>query len=146
MSEKQWIITAAIVLVIAAALSVYYVPRSAARTLELPDWQPAYIESHMSKSGHDGIYIHKIEEREEVEDFLTSLQTLQMKYADRKHFYEIGKVSADVFVHYDNGRGCSVTLSDNGLVRYNDKNYRCEDTAALKELLTRMQSWEQVAP
>ena len=143
MSKKQWIVTAAIILAIVAAMCIYYVPRSVIRTPELPDWQPAYIESHVSKRGYDGICIHKTEE---TADFLASLQAVEMRYVDRKNSYQVGAVSADVFLHYDNGQGDHIFLSDNGVIRYDNKTYKCTDPAALKDLLAQIQSWEQIAP
>ena len=141
MSKKQWIVTAAIILAIVAALSVYYVPRSVDRALGLPEDKTIHIGGHVSKSA-DSIMSYKTEDAEEMETFLAALQTLQMRYINRKNIYEVGKVSADVFVHYENGSDCHFFISDNGAVRYNDKNYRCNDPAALQDLLTQIESWE----
>ena len=113
MSKKQWIITAAIVLAIVAALSGYYVPRSVDRALGLPEDKTIHIGGHVSK-GVDSIMSYKTEDVEEMETFLAALQTLQMQYINRKNIYEVGKVSADVFVRYENGSDYHFFISDNG--------------------------------
>ena len=146
MSKKDWTITAAIVLAIVTAMSIYYVPRSVVRTPELPEGQIAFVECHVRKSNYDGIYFYKVEDTEEAASFFADLQAVEMRYVDRKNSYQVGAVSADVFLHYDNGRGDHIFLSDNGVIRYDNKTYKCTDPAAVEQLLTRIQSWEQIAP
>ena len=69
------------------------------------------------------------------------LQPVQMRYIDRKSVYEVGKVGADVFIRYEDGSDLRIYLSDNGAVRYDDKNYKCNDPAVLEDLLVQIQSW-----
>ena len=146
MSKKQWIVTAAIILAIVAAMCIYYVPRSVIRTPELPEGQISLIESHVRKSNSDELSICMLKDTEEAASFFADLQAVEMRYVDRKNSYQVGAVSADVFLHYDNGQGDHIFLSDNGVIRYDNKTYKCTDTAALKDLLAQIQSWEQIAP
>ena len=146
MSKKEWTITAAIILAIVAALCIYYVPRSVVRTPKLPEGQISFVECHVRKSNYDGIYIYKVEDAEEAASFLAALQAVEMRYVDRKNSYQVGAVSADVFLHYDNGRGDHIFLSDNGVIRYDNKTYKSTDLAALEQMLIWIQSWEQIAP
>ena len=146
MSKKQWIVTAAIILAIVTALSLYYVPRSVDRTVNLPDSEPLFIQGFVSDGVEDPILGYKTEDAEEMAAFLAALQPVQMRYINRKNVYEVGKVSADVFIRYEDGSDFRIYLSDNGAVRYNDKNYKCNDPAVLKQLLTQIQSWTQTTP
>lgn len=142
MTKKDWIITAVIVLAIVTAMSLYYVPRIVVRTVNLPEGEPLLIQGYVSNEVKDPILGYKTEDAEEMAAFLAALQPVEMRYVDRKNIYEVGEVSADVFVHYGDGGEFRIFLSDNGAVRYNDKNYKCKDTAAVKDLLARIQSWE----
>lgn len=142
MSKKQWIITAAIILAIVTALSVFYVPRIVGRTVNLPDGEPLLIKGFVSNEVKNPILDCKTEDAEEMAAFLAALQSIEMRYVDRKNIYEVGKFSADVFIRYEDGGEFRIFLSDNGTVRYDDKNYRCNDPAALQDLLTQVQSWE----
>ena len=146
MSKKQWIVTAAIILAIVTALSLYYVPRSVERTVTLPDNEPLFIQGFVSDGVKDPILGYKTEDAEEMATFLAALQTVEMRYVDRKSVYEVGKVGADVFIRYEDGNDLRIYLSDNGAVRYDNKNYKCSDPAALKDLLTQIQSWAQTTP
>lgn len=146
MTKKQWIVTVAIILAIVTALSLYYVPRSVDRTVNLPDSEPLFIQGFVSDGVEDPILGYKTEDAEEMAAFLAALQPVQMRYINRKNVYEVGKVSADVFIRYEDGSDFRIYLSDNGAVRYNDKNYKCNDPAVLKQLLTQIQSWTQTTP
>ena len=146
MTKKQWIVTVAIILAIVTALSLYYVPRSVDRTVNLPDSEPLFIQGFVSDGVEDPILGYKTEDAEEMAAFLAALQPVQMRYINRKNVYEVGKVSADVFIRYEDGSDFRIYLSDNGAVRYNDKNYKCNDPAVLKDLLTQIQSWTQTTP
>ena len=142
MTKKQWIVTVAIILAIVTALSLYYVPRSVDRTVNLPDSEPLFIQGFVSDGVEDPILGYKTEDAEEMAAFLAALQPVQMRYINRKNVYEVGKVSADVFIRYEDGNDLRIYLSDNGAVRYDNKNYLCSDPAALKALLTQIESWE----
>ena len=146
MTKKQWIVTVAILLAIVTALSLYYVPRSVDRTVNLPDSEPLFIQGFVSDGVEDPILGYKTEDAEEMAAFLAALQPVQMRYINRKNVYEVGKVSADVFIRYEDGSDFRIYLSDNGAVRYNDKNYKCNDPAVLEQLLTQIQSWTQTTP
>ena len=146
MTKKQWIVTVAIILAIVTALSLYYVPRSVDRTVNLPDSEPLFIQGFVSDGVEDPIIGYKTEDAEEMAAFLAALQPVQMRYINRKNVYEVGKVSADVFIRYEDGSDFRIYLSDNGAVRYNDKNYKCNDPAVLEQLLTQIQSWTQTTP
>lgn len=146
MTKKQWIVTVAIILAIVTALSLYYVPRSVDRTVNLPDSEPLFIQGFVSDGVEDPILGYKTEDAEEMAAFLAALQPVQMRYINRKNVYEVGKVSADVFIRYEDGSDLRIYLSDNGAVRYNDKNYKCNDPAVLEQLLTQIQSWTQTTP
>ena len=146
MSKKQWIVTAAIILAIVTALSLYYVPRSVDRTVNLPDSEPLFIQGFVSDGVKDPILGYKTEDAEEVAAFLAALQPVEMRYINRKSVYEVGKVGADVFVRYEDGNDLRIYLSDNGAFRYDNKNYKCSDPAVLKDLLTQIQSWAQTTP
>lgn len=142
MSKKQWIVTAAIILAIVTALSLYYVPRSVDRTVNLPDNEPLFIQGFVSDGVKDPILGYKTEDAEEMAAFLAALQPVEMRYINRKSVYEVGEVGADVFIRYEDGNDLRIYLSDNGAVRYDNKNYKCKDPAAVKDLLTQVQSWE----
>lgn len=146
MSKKQWIVTAAIILAIVTAMCIYYVPRSVERTVNLPDSEPLFIQGFVSDGVKDPILGYKTEDAEEMAAFLAALQPVEMRYINRKSVYEVGKFSADVFVRYMDGNDLRIYLSDNGAVRYDNKNYKCSDPAALKDLLTQIQSWAQTTP
>lgn len=146
MTKKQWIVTVAIILAIVTALSLYYVPRSVDRTVNLPDSEPLFIQGFVADGVEDPILGYKTEDAEEMAAFLAALQPVQMRYINRKNVYEVGKVSADVFIRYEDGSDFRIYLSDNGAVRYNDKNYKCNDPAVLEQLLTQIQSWTQTTP
>ena len=146
MTKKQWIVTVAIILAIVTALSLYYVPRSVDRTVNLPDSEPLFIQGFVSDGVEDPILGYKTEDAEEMAAFLAALQPVQMRYINRKNVYEVGKVSADAFIRYEDGSDFRIYLSDNGAVRYNDKNYKCNDPAVLEQLLTQIQSWTQTTP
>ena len=146
MSKKQWIVTAAIILAIVTALSIYCVPRSVDRTVNLPDSEPLFIQGFVSDGVKDPILGYKTEDAEEMAAFLAALQPVEMRYINRKSVYEVGKVGADVFIRYEDGNDLRIYLSDNGAVRYDNKNYKCSDPAALKDLLTQIQSWAQTTP
>ena len=146
MTKKDWIVTAAIILAIVTALSLYYVPRSVERTVNLPDSEPLFIQGFVSDGVKDPILGYKTEAAEEMAAFLAALQMVEMRYVDRKSVYEVGKVGADVFVRYEDGNDLRIYLSDNGAVRYDNKNYKCSDPAALKGLLTQIQCWTQTTP
>ncbi len=141
MTKKQWIVTVAIILAIVTALSLYYVPRSVDRTVNLPDSEPLFIQGFVSDGVEDPILGYKTEDAEEMAAFLAALQPVQMRYINRKNVYEVGKVSADVFIRYEDGSDFRIYLSDNGAVRYDDKNYKCNDPAVLEDLLVQIQSW-----
>lgn len=141
MTKKQWIVTVAIILAIVTALSLYYVPRSVDRTVNLPDSEPLFIQGFVSDGVEDPILGYKTEDAEEMAAFLAALQPVQMRYINRKSVYEVGKVSADVFIRYEDGSDFRIYLSDNGAVRYDDKNYKCNDPAVLEDLLVQIQSW-----
>ena len=142
MTKKQWIITAAIILAIVTALSLYYVPRIVGRTVNLPDGEPLLIKGFVSNEVKNPILDCKTEDAEEMAAFLVDLQSIEMRYVDRKNIYEVGKFSADVFIRYEDGGEFRIFLSENGAVRWNDKNYKCTDPEAVKDLLARIQSWE----
>ena len=146
MTKKQWIVTVAIILAIVTALSLYYVPRSVDRTVNLPDSEPLFIQGFVSDGVEDPILGYKTEDAEEMAAFLAALQPVQMRYINRKNVSEVGKVRAAVFIRYEDGSDFRIYLSDNGAVRYNDKNYKCNDPAVLKQLLTQIQSWTQTTP
>lgn len=146
MTKKERIVTAAIILAIVTALSVYLISRSVERTPELPDGEPLLMKGYVSGDVHDPFCGYKTEDAEEMASFLAALQTVEMRYVDRKNIYEVGKVGADVFIRYEDGNDLRIYLSDNGAVRYDNKNYKCNDPAVLKDLLTQIQNWTQVAP
>ena len=54
----------------------------------------------------------------------------------------MGDVCADVVMRFEDGGHWKIVLSDNGLVRWDNKNYRCEDGEALKDLLEQIKSWK----
>lgn len=141
MTKKQWIVTVAIILAIVTALSLYYVPRSVDRTVNLPDSEPLFIQGFVSDGVKDPVLGYKTENAEEMAAFLAALQPVQMRYINRKNVYEVGKVGADVFIRYEDGSDLRIYLSDNGAVRYDDKNYKCNDPAVLEDLLVQIQSW-----
>lgn len=141
MTKKQWIVTVAIILAIVTALSLYYVPRSVDRTVNLPDSEPLFIQGFVSDGVEDPILGYKTEDAEEMAAFLAALQPVKMRYIDRKSVYEVGKVGADVFIRYEAGSDLRIYLSDNGAVRYDDKNYKCNDPAVLEDLLVQIQRW-----
>ena len=141
MSKKQWIITAAVVLAIVTALCVFYVPRSVERAVNLPDSEPLFIQAFVSDGVKDPVLGYKTENAEGMAAFLAALQPVKMRYIDRKSVYEVGKVGADVFIRYEDGSDLRIYLSDNGAVRYDDKNYKCNDPAVLEDLLVQIQSW-----
>ena len=140
MSKKQWIITAAVVLAIVTALCVFYVPRSVERTVNLPDSEPLFIQAFVSDEVNT-IIGYKTEDAEEMAAFLAALQPVEMRYINRKSVYEVGEVGADVFIRYEDGSDLRIYLSNNGAVRYDNKNYKCNDPAALKGLLPQIESW-----
>ena len=142
MSKKQWIVTAAIILAIVTAMSLYYVPRIVGRTVNLPDGEPLLIKGFVSNEVKNPILDCKTEDAEEMAAFLVALQSTEMRYVDRKNIYEVGKFSADVFIRYEDGGEFRIFLSENGAVRWNDKNYKCTDPEAVEDLLTQVQSWE----
>ena len=146
MTKKDWIVTAAIILASVTALSIYYVPRSVDRTVNLPDSELLFIQGFVSDGVKDPILGYKTEDAEEMAAFLAALQPVEMRYINQKSVYEVGKVGADVFIHYEDGNDLRIYLSDNGAVRYDNKNYKCNDPAVLKDLLTQIQSWTQTAP
>ena len=142
MTKKDWIITAAIVLAIVAALSVFCVPRRLDRVLGLNDETPTRISGHVSTDIFASIRSYKPVSEQEMTAFLETLQTAQVTYVNGKNVYQVGDVCADVVVHYGEDQRCIFFLSDNGTIHYGNKNYKCKDTAVLKALLTQIESWE----
>ena len=140
MSKKRWIIMAVVILPIVAAIIVYCVPRGVSRVLSLSDGEPASISSYMDVRA--SVKSYKTEDPQEMAQFLEPLQMLQVKYVNSRNIYEVGEVSADIFVRYDDGSLCRFFISDNGIVRCNGKNYRCADKAALEALLELLESWQ----
>lgn len=142
MSKKQWIITAAIILAIVTALCVFYVPRRLDRVLGLDDETPTRISGHVSTDTFASIRSYKPVSEQEMTAFMETLQTAQVTYVNGKNVYQVGDVCVDVVVHYGEDQRCIFVFSDNGAVHYDNKNYKCGDTAVLKDLLTQVQSWE----
>ena len=142
MSKKQWIVTAAIILAIVAALSVFCVPRRLDRVLGLNDETPTRISGHVSTDTFASIRSYKPVSEQEMTAFLETLQTAQVTYVNGKNVYQVGDVCADVVVHYGEDQRCIFFFSDNGTIHYGNKNYKCKDTAVLKALLTQIESWE----
>ena len=145
MSKKQWIITAAIVLAIAAVLSIFYVPRKLERVMDLPAAEPVSIHGHVSGDVYTLLMSYKTDDIPAMEQFLAPLWDLQMRYTNNSNVYQVGEVSADVTVRFADGSLCRFFISDNGTVRCNDKNYFCKDTEALKDLLAQIESWENTS-
>ena len=142
MTKKDWIITAAIVLAIVTALSIYCVPRRLDRVLGLNDETPTRISGHVSTDIFASIRSYKPVSEQEMTAFLETLQTAQVTYVNGKNVYQVGDVCADVVVHYGEDQRCVFFFSDNGTIHYGNKNYKCKDTAVLKALLTQIESWE----
>ena len=142
MTKKDWIITAAIVLAIVTALSIYCVPRRLDRVLGLNDETPTRISGHVSTDIFASIRSYKPVSEQEMTAFLETLQTAQVTYVNGKNVYQVGDVCADVVVHYGEDQRCIFFFSDNGTIHYGNKNYKCKDTAVLKALLTQIESWE----
>ena len=84
MTKKQWIITAAIILAIVTAMSLYYVPRIVGRTVNLPDGEPLLIKGFVSNEVKNPILDCKTEDAEEMAAFLAALQPVEMRYISRK--------------------------------------------------------------
>ena len=142
MTKKDWIITAAIILAIVTALSIYCVPRRLDRVLGLNDETPTRISGHVSTDTFASIRSYKPVSEQEMTAFMETLQTAQVTYVNGKNVYQVGDVCADVVVHYGEDQRCFFVFFDNGAEHYDDKNYKCKDTAAVKDLLTQIQSWE----
>ena len=142
MTKKDWIVTAAIILAIVTALSIYCVPRRLDRVLGLDNEMPTRISGHVSTDIFASIRSYKPVSEQEMTAFLETLQTAQVTYVNGKNVYQVGDVCADVVVHYGEDQRCIFFFSDNGTIHYGNKNYKCKDTAVLKALLTQIESWE----
>ena len=140
MSKKQWTVTAVIVLVIVAALCIFYMPRDLERVIGLPDVAPEAIAGKIEGDVNEPIQAYKTDDTQKIEVFVSLLRELQVTYINGSSAYPIGEVSADVTMAVDGGF-CRFFISDNGTVRCNDKNYRCKDAAALRDLLAQIESW-----
>ena len=139
MGKKESKVAAVVVLAV-VVICIYYVPRLVVRTPSIPEKEIASISGYTSYKGlTDEKY--KTEELQEMERFLEAVQTLRMRYNNRSDIYEVGAVCADVVVRFGDGSHWKLVLSDNGLVRCDNKNYRCEDQAAVQDLLAQIKSW-----
>ena len=141
MSKKESKLVAVVLLAAVVAICLYFVPRLVARTPNIPEKELASISGYTSYKGlSDEKY--KTEEPQEMVQFLEAVQALRIRYDNKKDIYEVGDVCADVVVRFEDGGHWKIVLSDNGLVRWDNKNYRCEDGEALKDLLEQIKSWK----
>lgn len=141
MSKKESKLAAVVLLAAVVAICLYFVPRLVARTPNVPEGEAVSVSGDMSYKGvPDEEY--KTEEPQEMAQFLEAVQALRIRYDNKKDIYEVGDVCADVVVRFEDGGHWKIVLSDNGLVRWDNKNYRCEDGEALKDLLEQIKSWK----
>ena len=141
MSKKQWIITAAVVLAIVTALSIFYVPRTLAKVMDLPDAAPTTMIGGVTVSIHEDSQNYKTDDAQEMAQVMDLLRSLKVKYVGGDA-YAVGKKDANVGVRFADGSSRAFFFSDNGTIRYDDKTYFCEDKAALESLLEIICGWE----
>lgn len=141
MKKKELKAVVIVMLAAVVAICFYYVPRLVARTPNIPEGEVASVSGYTSYKGLP-TETYKTEEPQEMAQFLEAVQTLRVRYDNGRDIYEVGALCADVVVSFDDGSHWKIVLSDNGLVRWDNKNYRCEDKEALVALLEQIKGWE----
>ena len=140
MSKKQSKFVAIILMAIVAVVCIYYVPRLVARTPDIPKGESTSINGYVSyASTSDKEY--KTAVPGEMERFLEAVQALRIRYDNGNDMYKVGDVCADVVVRFGDGSHWKMVISDNGLVRINNKNYHCEDQEAVEGILEQIEGW-----
>ena len=142
MKKKYWIIVAAAVLALAAVLAIFSVPRKMERVMDLPDAAPAAMSGGVTVSIHEDIKNYKTDDAQEMAQVMDLLRSLKVKYVNGSDAYRVGNEDADVGIGFADGSNRYFFFSNNGAVRYDDKNYFCEDKAALEELMEIIKGWE----
>ena len=145
MKKKIWLIA---VVAVAAALLVgnfirLAVPQSLERLLEFPDGEPTVINGIVVGDVFSPIVTHRTDDAQTMAQVMELLRALEMKYVSSSDVYHVSDgESIRVGVRFTDGSVRSFSFSVGGSIRCNDKNYFCDDKAALKELAELVKSWE----
>ena len=142
MKKKYWIIVAAAVLALAAVLAIFSVPRKMERVMDLPDAAPAAMSGGVTVSIHEDIKNYKTDDAQEMARVLELLRAMKVKYVGGSDAYAVGGRDANVGMAFADGSSRHFFFAENGTVRYDDKNYFCEDKAALEELMNIICGWD----
>ena len=142
MKKKYWIIVAAAVLALAALLAIFSVPRKLERVMDLPDTSSTAMSGGVTVSIHEDIKNYKTDDAQEMARVLELLRAMKVKYVGGSDAYAVGGRDANVGMAFADGSNRRFFFAENGTVRYDDKNYFCEDKAALEELMNIICGWD----
>lgn len=145
MSKKQWAVIAGVVLILAAALCVFYFPRKAERVLDLCEKTPTGAYAYVTRGVEDSIK-YVASDAQEVAQMEEHLKGMKLRYLNSSSIYTIRSgEDARVIVTYDDGSWKQFTFVVSGEVRCNDKNYQAIDAAPLEALMAQIKSWENAS-
>ena len=142
MKKKYCILGTAAVLAAAVLLSIFYVPRSVEKVMDLPDAAPTAMSGGVTVSIHEDIKNYKTDDAQEMARVLELLRAIKVKYVSSSDAYAVGGRDANVGMAFADGSNRRFFFAENGTVRYDDKNYFCEDKAALEELMDIICGWD----
>ena len=138
MKKKYWIIVTAAVLALVTVLAIFSVPRKLERVMNLPDTSPTAMSGGVTVSIHED----KTDDAQEMARVLELLRAMKVKYVGGSDAYAVGGRDANVGMAFADGSSRHFFFAENGTVRYDDKNYFCEDKAALEELMNIICGWD----
>lgn len=145
MSKKQWSLIAAVVLVIVAALCIFYMPREAERVLDLGEKTPTGAYAYVTRGAEDSVK-YVASNAQEVAQMEAQLKGMKLRYLNSSSIYTVRSgEDARVIVTYEDGSWKKFTFAVSGEVRCNDKNYQAIDAGPLEALMAQIKSWENAS-
>ena len=141
MSKKTRMIAAVLVLAVAAAMCISFVPRKAERVLGLSGELPVSAYAYVTRGMEDTVK-YETDDAQEMAALVETLRGLKMRYLNSRDLYTIRSgEDARVIVKYADGSWKLFVFAVSGEVRHDNKNYRALDNTPLEELMAQIKGW-----
>ena len=141
MSKKTRMIAAVLVLAVAAAMCISFVPCKAERVLGLSGELPVSAYAYVTRGMEDTVK-YETDDAQEMTALVETLCGLKMRYLNSRDLYTIRSgEDARVIVKYADGSWKLFVFAVSGEVRHDNKNYQALDNTPLEELMAQIKGW-----
>ena len=141
MSKKTRMIAVVLVLAVAAAMCISFVPRKVERVLGLSGELSVSAYAYVTRGMEDTVK-YETDDAQEMTALVETLRGLKMRYLNSRDLYTIRSgEDARVIVKYADGSWKLFVFAVSGEVRHDNKNYQALDNTPLEELMAQIKGW-----